>query len=537
MPGVTPPARSPMTRAALLLAVVVLLLAPATAPASGGGHEDEPPGLASSLKRARDWLSAAAETSEELPQVWGAPGWTTALSLHALCLKPPPGGLGAIRKLKAALGRQWEVAARADPLPPHLHWTASAAICALVELHRVRDALEPSPPPGRPALWTAADAALVRSCVQMLVHSRNTAGAWGEALMKGGRTSPSTSYRPTFWAALAIESAAGEWPDLVATWRGEVFAGLLSEVPRGQARRGPRSRLLLPGDPTYGDVKVAFRARGFGHQRGVSGIPEVNATFAAVTTIVICRSALAGTPDLPPEVDDSSRRALDDGLAWLLTRPRIATDILRGWREPWAPGGIAIALGASGLLGLDQRPDIGWADDLLTSAVRIQEPDGSFRWPEYRGVSDPEGRRVDPLALTSYFVIGVASGIRPARYGALDYPGRWSGLDLRRENSSSAEMFRSRVREALSRIREAPTSIRDASAVEFAVAGPDALDILFELSRTRRGWLRDAAIRILAEIVGDGPEAGPGTAEWQAWFESARERLVYRRFPPRYEPL
>jgi hypothetical protein len=463
------------------------------------------------------------ETDEKDPEVRkmvaGHRVGETALALHALraCGVPAEDPLVAagFSFLRAGYRAQKKV----DALQTY---DVSFVVIALdTNLHRAPDpdpaGRKPAAPP-RKAPPPVDDLPWLREMTAWLVAAQGKEGGFGY-------TSPGfydTDVSNTQIALLALKSARRCAADVPA----EVWRKALVHLLDAQESAGPvcvrRDESWKPDEGgERRTVAGRDRARGWGYKARSAGTGSM--TAGGVSSLVICRSELLGTPGYDGKLDARAEQGIWDGIAWLGSRFTVAEN--PGPRDAPAPvqGKLyyyLYGLERAGVLsGIPWTGEHDWYREGAAWLVDHQEPSGDW---------------AGGLVETCFALLFLQRATPPAPRGAVS-GGAEEGIDLAGAEGLDEAAFGDLFEAVLKRFASADQAGRKDRARDFVRLGTRSIPHLLRCLKSEADGTRaaaaDALLRTTLESPGFDPAApaearAAAVARWEEWWNRSRRTLV-----------
>ncbi len=496
------------------------------------------------IDRGVEWLRSAQARDGSFFEYPGFPGATTSLAYHTLRV------CGVSRDDPAAT-KAWK-ALRAEYDENLLQTYSATTYLMAIASHGdpVANAKD-----DRDVKLSAEDRRFAEEIARRLAAGQDREGRWsynvGTSREYRVRGAGNYDHSNTQYALLGLKCAArcGIGIDS-AVWK-RSLAHFLS----AQEGTGPQVRRRAPDQPASGlapkgrtSAVVLDHARGWGYQslgRGQGGATS-SMSAGGVSSVVICRSELLGTNVLPAKLAAESEQSVWDGLAWLGTR----------WGVAGAPGDGRMPMGihagaghalyeyysverAGVLAGVDWMADLDWYGLGAQELVDAQLRDGSWgQGPEGRGRNGPGAIR-DPMRVvdTCFALLFLKRGTVPVRRGAVTQPRDDTDIRFDLAPTLTGKDFEDMLDLVLQRWdRATDDDVRRRLLDGAASTGPRIVEPLIVRLDDPDVGTRTSAHELLRhatdEDFGYDPTAEPERREsavalWQAWWFTARARLVY----------
>lgn len=512
---------------------LALFLAMATATAALGA----PSGSAQTIERTPEfvedvnaaidrgvaWLRARQGFDGGFAEYRGFPGATTAIAYHTLRV------CGVPREDPAA-SRAWTSLRRSYQLAGLQTYAAACYLMAIAD-HGARDA---SAGDEHDVRLDASDRKWAAEIVRALEGAQADDGTWSYlAAGRGGRGDHSN----TQYALLGLKCGArcGIRVD------GGVWRRSLDHFLETQESSGPDVRPGGGAKTDRGATRAAptHRARGWtyvgpaGAERTSerraprSGHAYASMTAAGVSSVVICRSELAGTSRMTAKLDAASERSVWDGLAWLGTWWRPAADS----RGAPLDGYEYYSVERAGVLaGVEWMASLDWYGAGARALLAAQAADGS--WASARGGAADTWRLLD----TCFALLFLRRATVPVARGAVT---RGGADDIRFERAAALERrdFEDFIDLVLARWRRsADADVRGRLVDQTAAVGPRVLEPLLVRLDAAEPAVREASHAFLKTATGldfgFDATAAPADREravvaWQGWWMRSKSRLAY----------
>ncbi len=334
----------------------------------------------------------------------------------------------------------------------------------------------------------------------------------------------------------------------------ELWVRSLEMFLRNQEATGPdvlRREPMDPGGQEYGMRTGAGRrdrARGWGYDSRAPATGSM--TGAGVSSLVICRSELLGTPGYDAALDGRAEQGIRDGLAWLGLHfsveenpgPADAPMMAKSWQYYWLYG-----LERAGVLAaVEQVGDHAWYPVGADYLVREQEKGG---WWEQKGRFRLAGlppdlqRQVDGLADhrtgdiddTCFALLFLKRATHPVERGSVATEAAADSLDLSGAAALDDAAFRDLFDLVFRKFATAEPVERQARSADFVRMGTRALPLLVLRLESEEEGQRGAAIDALRMITGEtrgfdaaAPEESRSAAvrAWEEWWFAKGRTLV-----------
>jgi hypothetical protein len=520
------------------------------------------------IDRGVAWLRSAQQADGSYVEYPGYAGATTALAYHTL-------RVCGVERDDSAAERAWE-AARKEYAVEKLRIYSAVLYLLAISSHGdpVAKATD-----DRDVHLSAADAKWAREIAALIADGQDEQGGFSYCVRKSGKfvasgigagVSLSTAdfeydNSNTQYALLGLKCAARcGVPIDRSVWKRSLAHFLTTqekngrEVPRsaGDPSRPPEPRGATRAAP------VVDHARGWEYDfraRGLHPEPYTSMTAGGVSSVVICRSELMGTRDMPAKLDAESERAVWDGLAWLGINwsPRTLKDLRKEAALPEVRGLIGngldfyeyFAVERAGVLAdVDWMGSLDWYGAGAEVIVAAQEKDGSWTGPGAGAVAAPVASapvdapqraalvKPSPVVEACFALLFLRRGTVPVRRGAVTK----SGADdinfpvASKLGDKDLEDFLDLV---LSRWRRATDDAVKARLLEGATSvGPRIVQPLLDRMVSADADARAGAHALLRHATGldfgfvadAKPDVRePALAKWRTWWTESKDRLVY----------
>jgi hypothetical protein len=315
-----------------------------------------------------------------------------------------------------------------------------------------------------------------------------------------------------------------------------------------QEKRGPAVGRFAPtgvDDPEYaaGGLRETGKdaARGWGYR---SGNPATGSmTAGGVSSLVICRSELLGSPGWGAEADRRMTRGIRDGLAWLGGHFTVAGN-------PGIPGAMAFheiwhyyflyGLERAGVLsGVSHMERHDWYPEGARFLLESQRDDGS--WISETALEAGAKPGIGPDAPTANFLDSCFAllFLKRATFrvdrGAVATEDADASLDLGGAAGLGDANFAAVFDAVFARFRAADAAGRDRLAPDFVRLGTRSVPLLLRRLESEDVAERTAGLEALRRTAGETRGFDPGSpaearaaalAAWEEWWVGARDRLV-----------
>ena len=564
----------------LLLTLLALPAWPKDSPADAAGRIRRSVQFRSrttaAIDRGVSWLRKAAAPDGTYLDYPTFPGAVTALAYHTLRVCGVPKHDSAARKTWTALRRGYA--------PGNLQTYSAALTLMAIAEHgdTVQDA-----PDDRDVKLSDEDLQFASEIAACLVGGQDASGRWGYGVERpAGATSDVASGElarggsydnsNTQYALLGLKSAArcgvpiapGVWlrslTHLLAAQ--EVFG---RDVPRrtsAGAASDDRGADARTRERTI--ARVMDRARGWGYT--VRSAAQSTADFAAdergayasmtaggVSSIVICRSELLGTPALSARLAADSEQAAWDGLAWLGSRWKPAPPAAAAPPTPAAAAEPVVdpvvdvyefyGVERAGVLaGVDWMSELDWYGEGAERLLSAQAQDGSWNGtfvgliPPVAGDMSATIKRCEDarsVVDTCFALLFLKRGTAPVRRGAVTQSGGASDIRFTEAEKLSDTDFGDLLDLVLQRWTRAEDDGTKLALFEGVTAvGPRIVGPLLIRLDTADPTVRRAASALLRHATGrsfefdaDAPEAARSAAveRWREWWLEVQPHLRY----------
>lgn len=443
----------------------------------------------------------------------GRPAGMTALCYHALSVAGIPQDDPDMRRAYARMEELHDGARASKSLSTY----GVGLMLMAIEDHMTR---------GSPTSEElAADRAWMKALVERLEQAQSTSGGWsyGEARMSHYDLSN------TQYALLGLKAASRAGIEVEP----RTFRRALRLLIRNQERDGPkvvrRSRRYLPRKKgeTREAAKIAKdRARGWNYQDASHGKQGAYGSMTAggVSSVVICRSELLGTPGYGPEADGNAERAARDGLAWLGKHFDVRKNPPRAGPNYYYLYGLERA---GMLANVDHMGSHDWYGEGVEYLLGVQSKDGSWR---------AKSGEV-PLVQTCFAVLFLARGTTQVKKGSITPVTGERSINFDVAQDLNADDFDDFIDLVLSRYRR--TKDEDAQAhilIGVTEVGPRIVLPLLRRMDANDETRRRTAYTVLRHATGldlpydpaaTGEERAQALTAWEAWFLRNAKRLSY----------
>lgn len=291
-----------------------------------------------------------------------------------------------------------------------------------------------------------------------------------------------------------------------------------------QEDKGPAVGRYEPGSD-YGEL-AKDEARGWGYTRGTAATGSM--TAGCLSSMVICRSELLGTPNYPASLDAKVLRSIRDGAAWLGLHftvegnpgPAGTPAVKEIWHHYWLYG-LERAGVLSGLV-LFARRD--WYLEGSQFLVDGQRDNGSWLgqaaldanpWPG----AGPDAATANFLD-TCFALLFLKRATFKVDRGAVAT--EEAELDLEGAAALPDEAFAPVFETAFARARRAAPADREALAPGFVRMGKRSIPLLILRLESEDAGDRAAAAGILERTTGT---RAAGVAAWEEWWFSVKDRI------------
>jgi hypothetical protein len=443
----------------------------------------------------------------------------TALALHALRACGAPAGDPQVAAGFAFIREGYRTQKKVDALQTY---DVSFMVIAIdTNLHRAPD---PDPAGRKPAAPARKgpppvdDLPWLLEMTAWLVAAQGKAGGFGY-------TSPGfydTDVSNTQIALLALKSARRCAADVPADlWRKALVHLLDAQESAGP----PCVRRDESWKPDEGDARRTVggrdRARGWGYKPKFPGTGSM--TAGGVSSLVICRSELLGTPGYDGKLDARAEQGIWDGIAWLGSRftvsenpgPRDAPAPVQGKQYYYLYG-----LERAGVLsGIPWTGEHDWYREGATWLIDHQEPPGHW---------------AGGLVETCFALLFLERATPPAPRGAVSGSAD-EGIDLSGAEGLDEAAFGDLFEAVLRRFTAADAAGRKERSADFVRMGirsiPRLLRCLKGEADGPRAAAADALLRTTGESRGFDPAApadarAAAVARWEEWWNRSRGNLV-----------
>jgi hypothetical protein len=476
------------------------------------------------------WLQAAQSEDGSYPD-WVAQGAITALAYHTMrvCGVPPEDPVAR---------RAWDALLRGYRKDRLTTYSASLLLLALAS-HGDRSLAATDDHDVRLIDEDKTWAAEIACC---LAAGQSADGTWsynvdqratpqGKPFRGTDKASPSHDHSNTQFALLGLKAAARCGVEIDASvWSRSLAHFLAAQEPSGPAV----ARAAPPTTPGATSAPIIDHARGWGYvytdgKRPLD--PYASMTAAGVSSVVICRSDLVGTPAMTLELDAASEQSVWDGLAWLgthwPTKPRWDP-----WYEQYGMERAGVLAGVERMAGLD------WYACGAVHVAWAQSPEGW--WVSSYG--DTPRRPVPASVATPFRVIGtcfallfLTRGTTPVHRGCVVTP---IGDDLDINFEEAAKLTGAAMDDFLDLVLKRRCRTADVGVVRrlfdgATSAGPKIVEPLVRRLDDKDAGVRAAANELLRRatrqdfgFVSDASfdARQDAVAKWQGWW------LYYRYF-------
>ena len=323
-------------------------------------------------------------------------------------------------------------------------------------------------------------------------------------------------------ALLALESARRCGADVPA----ELWRKALVHILDAQEAAGP---LCVRRDeswrPDEGDGRRTVggrdRARGWGYRPRTPGTGSM--TAGGVSSLVLCRSELAGTPGYDGKLDARAEQGIWDGIAWLGSRFTVSEN--PGPRDAPAPvpGKLyyyLYGLERAGVLsGIPWTGEHDWYREGAAWLLDHQEPSGDW---------------AGGLVETCFSLLFLQRATPPAPRGAVSGSAE-EGIDLAGAEGLDEAAFGDLFEAVFRRFAAADGAGRKARAADFVRLGMRAIPRLLRCLGSETPGTRAAAANALLLTTGDSLGFDPSApaearaaavARWEEWWSRSRSNLV-----------
>ena len=303
-----------------------------------------------------------------------------------------------------------------------------------------------------------------------------------------------------------------------------------------QEKKGPAVARWEPGG-RYAEVKDA--ARGWGYTRGTAATGSM--TAGCLSSLVICRSELIGTPAWTAAEDAKVVQSIRDGAAWLGLHfsvdhnpgPGGVPAVKEVWHYYWL-----YAVERAGVLsGLSRFGRREWYPEGARFLVEAQRDNGS--WLGQEALDANPWKEAGPDASTAnlldtcFALLFLKKATFKVGLGAVAT--EEADLDLSGAAALEDEPFASVFGAAFARFRRTAAEERPARAADFVVLGKRSIPLLLRRLESEDGADRAAAAEALDRTVGGtrgfepggtAPARAAAVAAWEEWWIAARDRVV-----------
>lgn len=488
-----------------------------------------------SIEAGTAWLRNRQESSGEfsrgVPEAWGSGATALAVLTLRICGVDPddPAIARGVKALRGAYPP------RDAPSGTNSTYGVSLTLLALEAVHEADESGDRS--------LSVSDREWIAELVGYLERCQAPSGGFGYGVPRRGASRPGDAdSSDPYWdhsnsqfAMLGL--AAGR--RLGETASEAVWLKALHHWLRTQAESGPEVPWYAPpdeedgryGSSTPGKPGIA-RARGWTYGNGYSDSTG-SMTAGGVSSIALCREALAGAGSFDRVMNRSSAEALRDGLAWLGSNFTVDENpgrrVLAGaGPDPLAHHYYLYSLERAGVLaGAAWMGRHDWYGEGAEHLLGTQSKDGSWVKKTRDGTAlQVEATFSAPQVDSCFALLFLKRASRrltappaPARGVATE-----DSLDPSRGPSLDDEAFRELFGAVLRRFSITPAAQRRARSIDFVKLGPRCIPLLI-LGMADEDAISSAAARSVLEFTTPGPSPGASLKEWESWWMDHRLRL------------
>lgn len=497
------------------------------------------------IDRGVAWLRSVQQADGSFPPNPAFPCATTALAYQTLRV------CGVAREDPAA-AKAWTSMQR-DYRKADLRTYSAALLLMAIAEHGDRD---PAARDEHDVRLPAPDRNWAAQVATFLADAQTPDGCWSYGYV--GTRGANYDHSNTQYALLGLKSAArcGIAVD-AKVWKRSLEHFLTAQdakgppVPRNPAvREAARDEREAHGK-TSDAGGVTDHARGWDY---VAGRREAYASMTAggVSSVVICRSELAGKAAFTQKLDADSEKSVWDGLAWLGTRWMPQSRLDFGGIPPDAAArlrqvvGTRVANGyeyygverAGVLAGVERMAGLDWYGEGAADVLRTFAADGGVRWGAGGGApGDNPAIRASRVVETCFALLFLKRGTIPVARGAVTQPADDSDIRFDVAAGLQGRDFEDFLDLALGRWRRSKDEDARARIFDGVTAiGPRIVEPLLRRLDATDADERSAADALLRRATGrefgfDGAAAREAREDaavrWQAWWFSASGTLRY----------